>query len=327
MGTLRIVTSNTECFGVLIADMTYMNFQEYYSFPLEIEYYDYHSLIIEIYPQEGYTFSYWTEQGGDSNPLYLETSGDITLTPVFTSESPPATQVTIQISSNQSGTCDHIVITNNTSLEVLSISSFPYSYICTKDDSVTLQAYPEDNYVFQHWYNGIDTNYDTDNPTTSTWSSSGSKIAVFTSTIPVPTSPNVSSITDYTQTYSLPFYIIDWHETQESLPAIRDVPTGSSQYLDSGTYLIKTRKIDAVFRVTDAERDTLNTIFDENKLVYIYLLPDFGIDGWIYLCWIKSKNIAYEYKKWQADRIWRVSLQLEVKSFKYYSDIANLVEG
>jgi hypothetical protein len=130
--------------------------------------------------------------------------------------------------------------------------------------------------------------------------------------------------------------ILSWEEGQESSPAIRDVPTGFSQTIDTGTYLLKCREVEMSCRFTDDEKDTLIDIFNGNIPLYINLLPESGDTGWLYYGWLREKNVKWEYKKTNYpttdnetnyERVWYATLTFDVQSFTYYSDFINMIEG
>jgi hypothetical protein len=117
---------------------------------------------------------------------------------------------------------------------------------------------------------------------------------------------------------TLAFSPIEWSESQSCHPALRDIPLGPSQFLDTGSYVLEPRKLSFTFRATDAEKDTLIEIFNESEEITITLCSDFGT--WLYVGWIEDKNITFEYVIQDAGvnvRWWKINMKVVVENISY----------
>jgi hypothetical protein len=102
-----------------------------------------------------------------------------------------------------------------------------------------------------------------------------------------------------------------WEETQECVPSIRNVPNTQSQYLDTDTYLLKTREILFTVRLTDAEKDTLMNIFNLNSKIIITMnQADGGTGHSTYTGYLEEPDIDFEYRKEDGQEIrwWKIEL-------------------
>jgi len=129
---------------------------------------------------------------------------------------------------------------------------------------------------------------------------------------------------------------INWKENQSCKPAIRPVPLSESEYLDSDTWILKPRTIECKFRLSDREKDVLESIYNHpstlpsrltnaiNNYLDFYLLYNDFVNNtyiasytWHYLVWIREKSykFEYEYQNNRYVRWWTVSLICDVQSF------------
>lgn len=111
---------------------------------------------------------------------------------------------------------------------------------------------------------------------------------------------------------------IDWNEQQKCNVAVRDVPlktTGS--IIDNDTYVLKTRRLTMSIRLTNAEKITLQGIFDESETVAIEAIASTSGYKWTYTAWLRAKPIMYEYRKESDVKEWIAELEFDVSSFSY----------
>lgn len=112
---------------------------------------------------------------------------------------------------------------------------------------------------------------------------------------------------------SLYSHAIDWRERQACRVAVRDVPlrtTGS--FVDVGTYTLRNRRLNITIRLTDANKTTLQAIFDAVALVTI------TVRGWTYTGWFERKPIIYEYSvNNSGNREWVAEMEFVLSSFSY----------
>jgi hypothetical protein len=120
---------------------------------------------------------------------------------------------------------------------------------------------------------------------------------------------------------TLTFRPIEWNEGQDCNPSTRYVPLKQlGEFIDSGTYLIKTRSIDFTIRLSDSEKTILDSIFNSSQMVNLYLTNiSADIENWVYYAWIKDKSYDFEWRVEDNNivRWWRVKLSLDVKQYTY----------
>jgi hypothetical protein len=114
---------------------------------------------------------------------------------------------------------------------------------------------------------------------------------------------------------------IEWSEGQSCDPATRQVPLRSDgEFVDTGTFVIDNRQITITVRLTDAQRDTLNLIFNANATVTITVKTESGQNypRWGYTAWLSRILKEYRYSKEGSDeREWEVELEFYCSSFSY----------
>lgn len=86
-------------------------------------------------------------------------------------------------------------------------------------------------------------------------------------------------------------------ESQACKIPIRSVPTRTTgAFVDTGTYTLKNRKLFMAIRLTDAEKTTLDGIFDQRALVTITMkIGPAAFPKWEYNAWFVKKPIIYEW--------------------------------
>ena len=120
---------------------------------------------------------------------------------------------------------------------------------------------------------------------------------------------------------------IKWAERQSCNPAIRQIPPSSSgEFVDTGTFVMDNRKLTIIIHLTDAQRDTLNNIFNANATVTatvtIIAKTESGQDypRWVYRCWLSEILNEYSYsKEGTNEREWLVTIKFICKNYTYYS--------
>jgi len=113
---------------------------------------------------------------------------------------------------------------------------------------------------------------------------------------------------------------IEWEESQDCNPAIRDVPLRAlGAVIDTGTYVLKNRIVGITIRITDAQLITLRNIFNESQNVTITALAATSGYQWVYTAWLRKKPTIYEYSKDESgnEREWDVRLEFVVSTFLY----------
>lgn len=113
--------------------------------------------------------------------------------------------------------------------------------------------------------------------------------------------------------------IISWEEEQECNPSIRDIPTSDNgAYVDVNTYLLKARILNVTLRLSDGEKDNIETIYGNNALITITATQSGDSDTWELLVWLVDKPFIYEYRSSDSDvKEWRANLRFKVESFSY----------
>ena len=110
---------------------------------------------------------------------------------------------------------------------------------------------------------------------------------------------------------------ISWQESQICEVAIRPVPlkTDGSK-VDINIWVLKTKKINTIIRLSDAEKTTLKAIFDANVIVTITAVTASGT--WTYTAWLEKKPLIYQYaKQGDATREWRANLMFLSNTYSY----------
>jgi hypothetical protein len=113
--------------------------------------------------------------------------------------------------------------------------------------------------------------------------------------------------------------VISWSESQSCNPAMRQVPL-DIEFIDTGTFVIDNRRLTLTIRLTDAQKDTLNDIFNANDIIIITAKTEDGEDypRWEYACWAFKILKEYSYSKLDSDeREWEVELEFYCSSFYY----------
>jgi len=102
--------------------------------------------------------------------------------------------------------------------------------------------------------------------------------------------------------------------------AIRPVPRRQEgEVLDTGTYILTTMDLQIVARLSDAERTTLEAMFDEEAECTVEL----G-DGWEFIGWFRSKEIDFQWAVTKDEesggninRNWRVTMRFDIRAVSY----------
>lgn len=103
---------------------------------------------------------------------------------------------------------------------------------------------------------------------------------------------------------------IEHRERQTCKFPVRSVPTRTSgSFVDDGTYTLKNRRLFMTIRLTDAEKTTLQAIFDQSVVVTITMkLTAAAYPAWVYTAWFEQKPIIYEYSSGGSTREWLAEL-------------------
>ena len=110
---------------------------------------------------------------------------------------------------------------------------------------------------------------------------------------------------------------LTWQESQLSEVAIRKVPTRSDgDIVDTDTYVLKPKRISTTIRLSDAEKATLQLIFDANASVTIAAVNDAGT--WTYTAWFEDKPLFYQYADQKdATREWKANLKFVSATYSF----------
>jgi hypothetical protein len=134
---------------------------------------------------------------------------------------------------------------------------------------------------------------------------------------------------------------LTWKEAQKCDPAIRPTPLAESEYLDAGSYVLQPKRINATFRLSDAEKDVFESIYGyastagSNYYTNFYLQYNY-VDShhtqaetghpsqsqppkyqWYLSGWITEKEYTYEYIEQDGRyvRWWTVTATIDVNSY------------
>lgn len=110
---------------------------------------------------------------------------------------------------------------------------------------------------------------------------------------------------------------IGWQESQICDVAIRPVPLrNSGAKVDINTYVLKNKKINTKVRLSDAEKTTLENIFNDSSTVTIIAVTASGT--WTYTAWLEKKPLFYQYaKQVDATREWIADLLFLSNTYSY----------
>lgn len=228
--------------------------------------------------------------------------------------------------------CNQISVTNTDTGESINYFDFPVIFEFYEGNTISITVIPKTGYSFSGWggYSEDLFNMQLFENTELT--------AIFTEVI-VTSDPEITTtcITNFDKSIIVPVIILDWHEDQYDTPSVRDVPTSPlGQHVDTDTNVLHCRSVDLECRFTDLDKDNMISIFDSNKPIYIYLLPESEnkLSGWEYHGWLKKKNIKWEYRETNypdtsgdKERVWVANLIFDINDFRWYSDFPNRVEG
>jgi len=115
------------------------------------------------------------------------------------------------------------------------------------------------------------------------------------------------------------WHVIRINQNQDCASAIRPVPRRQeSEIVDIGTWIMTTMTLEITSRLSDAERTTLEQIFDDEAEITITL-----ISGWAFKGWFRNKNINFEYcvtdnpEGGTILRNWRVDMTFDIYLISY----------
>ena len=110
---------------------------------------------------------------------------------------------------------------------------------------------------------------------------------------------------------------ISWQESQMCEVAIRPVPLKTSgSKVDTKTWVLKPKKINTRIRLSDAEKITLEAIYNANVVVTITAVTASGT--WTYTAWLERKPLIYQYaKQGDATREWITNLSFLSNTYNY----------
>jgi hypothetical protein len=130
--------------------------------------------------------------------------------------------------------------------------------------------------------------------------------------------PTVSQISNSGGT--LQFKVLNINEKQRCIPAIRDVPTGTTvgQFLDTGTYILYPKTIEFKIRCDDDDKTTLDAIYAANEKVTIYFFT--SLSYWKYIGWLHGKTYTFEWSTENdssGDQNWLLTITVDVEIYSF----------
>jgi len=138
--------------------------------------------------------------------------------------------------------------------------------------------------------------------------------------------------------YTLIGYVISIGEDQNCSPAIRDIPYADSQFLDDGTYILEPRSFQISLRLSDREKEMMDTIYEYHEYAYdpsaqlypyteIYLIRTDKAKSWHYKVFINNKEENWEYAMENGRKVrwWNVTLQCNAKDFEYAEPLVSIM--
>lgn len=118
---------------------------------------------------------------------------------------------------------------------------------------------------------------------------------------------------------SLEFDAIAWSEEQSCDIATRKVPMRiEGDIVDTGTYVLKARTLSLSLRLTDADKQTLQNIYNSKTQITIVATQDGTEHYWVYTGWFNSKPETYEASHNGTElREWVSALQFKIDSIDF----------
>lgn len=114
---------------------------------------------------------------------------------------------------------------------------------------------------------------------------------------------------------------IYWRETQVCEVAVRDVPTRTAgAFVDTGTYVLKNRRLKMTIRCATADKTMLQAIFDQNENCTVSVTCESGsaYPRWVYTCWFRNKRIEWRYRKESGtEKCWFTDLEFICTTHAY----------
>lgn len=111
-----------------------------------------------------------------------------------------------------------------------------------------------------------------------------------------------------------------WDETQNVKYPIQPIPTKSDgAYVNTNIHTINAKVLNITIKLTDAQKTTLESIFNESKIVTIVAENDGEeYSSWVYTAWFVKKPLLYRYMKSEDDSFeWLAELEFNVKEYYY----------
>jgi len=115
--------------------------------------------------------------------------------------------------------------------------------------------------------------------------------------------------------------VIRYSERQACKTAVRGIPLRTAgSFVDTGTWTLRNRRLYMTIRLTDAEKTTLQAIFDATAIVTIIMkTTDADYPRWTYTAWFEKKPLIYEYSKDGSGNVneWVAELEFVCSAFSY----------
>lgn len=111
----------------------------------------------------------------------------------------------------------------------------------------------------------------------------------------------------------------EWEEEQSVSLPIQPIPTKSSgSYVNTNIHVVNPKTLSITIKLTNAQKTTLDAIFNANEKVTITGNIDDDTGTWTYSVWFSKKPIVYKYVKSELDTFeWRADLEFIVESYSF----------
>lgn len=113
--------------------------------------------------------------------------------------------------------------------------------------------------------------------------------------------------------------ITDVRMSESTVASKRKVINRSDgEVLDYGTWVHNPTQLELTTRLSDAEKTSIEIIFNANSTVYVMLVSDYGV--WSFSGWLKNKSVVYEYSigyNSEDVRPWKFRFEFEITSASF----------
>lgn len=194
--------------------------------------------------------------------------------------------------------CASIDLVNNTTLENINITSFPYDYTFSENDSISLTANDQTGYNFSQW--DIDNSFpSTDNPVTIIAIDNTNVNAIF-----VPDNPNPPPSVGDTLNIGLYNAVLNQHEDEITQVAESGFINQSTVSFQTGIWNTEPKDVEYLLRLNSAEKWVIDQMLLASSIItLIDANRSYNGSAWI-------NNVSYSWNMIDSTKIWELTINL-----------------